>query len=69
MWTGAEYAFNASTQTIRIARREVMSFLGKNQTRKMTKRRMKGNVTNDEGDDDEEDDGGYSVLVCPLCQW
>lgn len=28
-----------------------------------------GNVTDDESDDQEEDNGGYSVRVCPLCQW
>jgi hypothetical protein len=46
-----------------------MSFFGKSQTRKRTMRKMRGNVTDDEGDDDEEDDGGYSVQVCRLCQW
>ena len=39
MWTSAEYAHNASTQAIRIARREAMSFSGKSQTRKRTMRK------------------------------
>ena len=35
-WDMAEYAHNASTQTVRITRREGMSFFGKNQTSKRT---------------------------------